>query len=289
MVESGERKLEASTLVLDPQQPRELRGVDLTGLTTRRLAVVLNRNEAAAASGKAEPADAAAAVAEMTGAEVVVVKLAARGALVHSSEGQEVVAARETSTVWPIGSGDVFAAAFTWAWGVTGQGPVEAAQIGSLAAAHWCGGHGLPFPSNIQGLAEKLPAVEPARSRVYLAAPFFTLAQQWLVEVCKNALEALGAEVFSPLHDVGTGGPGVAQLDLDGLASCSSVLALLDESDPGTWIEVGWARNANKPVIGYCEPQAEEQMKMAIGTGVEMHNDLSTAVYHAIWAGMVGN
>jgi nucleoside 2-deoxyribosyltransferase len=121
---------------------------------------------------------------------------------------------------------------------------------------------------------------------VYLAAPFFTLSQQWLVELCKAACEELGAEVFSPLHDVGAGGPAVAALDLDGLASCSVVLALLDESDPGTWIEVGWARSRNKPVIGYCEPQAEEQTKMAKGLGVEVHADLSTALYRAIWAGM---
>jgi nucleoside 2-deoxyribosyltransferase len=86
---------------------------------------------------------------------------------------------------------------------------------------------------------------------VYLAGPFFSLAERWLVETSRAVLAGLGASVFSPLHDVGVGGDEVAAPDLDGLRRADAVFALLDGWDPGTVYEVGWAHREDLPVVGF--------------------------------------
>jgi nucleoside 2-deoxyribosyltransferase len=75
----------------------------------------------------------------------------------------------------------------------------------------------------------------------------------------------------------------VARADIEGLRTCSSVLALLDGSDFGTVFETGWAECAHIPVVGYATKPDEEGTKMLTGLSGELHNDLSTAVYRAAW------
>jgi nucleoside 2-deoxyribosyltransferase len=119
--------------------------------------------------------------------------------------------------------------------------------------------------------------------KIYLAAPFFDVGQRWLVEVVRSALMDLGAEVFSPLHDVGYSVPDAAAHDLAGLATCDSVLALLDGSDPGTVFECGWATDHGIPVTGFCQRGDPEALSMIRGSGANVRDDLSSAVYAAIW------
>jgi hypothetical protein len=285
MVETGEIAIEANTLVFDPQRPRALAGLALAGLKWNRLALILNRIEAAALTGGQAPREAARTIAERHGAEVVVVKCAAQGAVVFSGGGIEVVGAYMTPRVYPVGSGDVFAAGFTWAWAVQGMPAVRAAQVGSLAAATWCATERLPLEAQVGDLTTQFTEIKPRQVQVYLAAPFFTLGEQWVVELCRGNMIAMGVEVFSPLHDVGTDGGQIAAKDLEGLERSNALMAVLDGADPGTWFEVGWARHAGKPVVGYCDPRNDQDLKMALGTDVEVIRDLSSAVYRAIWAG----
>jgi nucleoside 2-deoxyribosyltransferase len=214
----------------------------------------------------------------------VVVKCGAMGAVVHRSGSSTTIGAFQTKSVFPIGSGDVFAAGFAWAWGERGMDAVQATRVGSLAAARWCGSGLLPLPAEVGELKSDLAELTPRRLQVYLAAPFFTLAELWLVGLCRDTMRAFGAEVFSPLHDVGRQADDIAAQDLAALDSSDAILAILDGGDTGTWFEVGWARKHGKPVVAYCDPRSEQQLKMALGTQVEVHSDLSTAVYRALWA-----
>jgi hypothetical protein len=285
MVETGDIGIEAKTLVFDPQRPRELTGLALSSLKWGRLALILNRMEAAALTGGQGPEDAARTIARRNGADVVIVKCAAQGALVFSDGGIEVIGAFNTPRVYPIGSGDVFAAGFTWAWAVKGMAPADAARVGSLAAATWCATETLPLEPEIADLQSEFAEIKPKQVQVYLAAPFFTLGEQWVVELCRGNMLTMGVKVFSPLHDVGTAVEQIAAKDLEGLERSDAVMAVLDGADPGTWFEVGWARRAGKPVVGYCDPRNDQDLKMALGSDVEVIRDLSTAVYRAIWAG----
>ncbi len=96
----------------------------------------------------------------------------------------------------------------------------------------------------------------------------------------------LGADPFSPYHDVGVGGLEVAAKDLAGLDTSNSVLALLDAFDTGTVFEVGYAVRNGTPVVAYLDPRKTDQLTMIEGAGVEVTDDLATSIYRAIWAGM---
>jgi len=283
MIEAA-TEAEVERLVFDPQQPKDLGDPDLSRIKAQRLAVVANSAETRSMTGETDLAAAARRLLETTSAEVVVTKRAARGSLVTTADGQVEVGLWPTSQVWPIGSGDVFAAGFSWAWAQEQMDPVDAARIGSHLASLWCGQkRWQPVPDNF-----KIPDGEfvPHDGQVYLAGPFFTLSQRWLIELARESLTGLGGSVFSPLHDVGLGADEVAKKDLDGLESCTSVLALLDEVDAGVMFESGWACRSDIPVIVYTEHTEDDQLKMLRGSGVEVHDDLSSAIYRALWASM---
>jgi hypothetical protein len=295
MVEQGGRDVRAARLVLDPQTPRELATVDRDGLRGDELAVVLNAAEACGiAGGNGTTVDNAGAVLKEAVADVVVVKDSGRGCVVLARGSDPVrVGPHPTRTVWPLGSGDVFAAGFAHAWGA-GADPVEAARVASGSAAWWCATRRTVVPPEIlsgTSVENVLPDAAPALAvperapTVYLAAPFFSLAERWLVETCRSVLAGLGADVFSPLHDVGPGGDEVAAEDLAGLQRCDSVLALLDGWDPGTVYEAGWAHRHGLPVVGFQNTPGHDGTKMLVGTGADIHVDLSSALYNAVWAG----
>lgn len=95
----------------------------------------------------------------------------------------------------------------------------------------------------------------------------------------------LDVPVFSPLHEVGTGGSAaeIASADLDGLQQCGAVLALLDGIDPGTVFEVGYARATGKNVVGLAEHLPDYQRTMFEGTHCRLTSDFTTALYMTAW------
>lgn len=296
-IENGPRDIRAERMVIDPQRPRDLGDMDLVGLQFDSLSVVANAREIRALAKTSQSLDEAARrVLRMYGAAAVVVKNSAQGCLVATQNDERVdrVGSCPTRSVWPIGSGDVFAAAYAHAW-TNGADPVEAARVASGSAAWWCATRSARVPVSIlegRPASEAHPdisselATADSYPLVYLAAPFFTLSERWLVELCRDVLWGLGARVFSPLHDVGPGGDEVAARDLAGLDEADSVLALLDGWDSGTVYEVGWAHHKGLPVVGFLNSPDHEGTKMLVGTGAEIHRDLSSALYRVVWAGM---
>jgi nucleoside 2-deoxyribosyltransferase len=285
LVERGDVNIEGKTVVLDPQKPRDTGPLTFTSITADRIIVVANRSETRQLGG----IDKIFANDERV--HGVVTKRAAAGCTVAwRSDGEvrtEDLGAHPTDRVWPIGSGDTFSAALAHALD-SGADLVDAARVASAAAAHWCATRSMSLPAALfSGDAGSLPApLPPSRPLIYLAAPFFTVSERWLVELVRDALFGLGVSVFSPLHDVGEGGDEVAEADIEGLRRCDAVLALLDGSDPGTVFEVGWAVRERIPTVGYASLLNEEVVKMMAGTAVELHRDLSTACYRSAWAGM---
>jgi nucleoside 2-deoxyribosyltransferase len=121
---------------------------------------------------------------------------------------------------------------------------------------------------------------------VYLGGPFFTTSQLWMIEEARSGLLSLGANVFSPMHDVGFGPDKfVAAKDLAGLDDCDVMLALLSDADPGTLFEVGYARSKGKPVVALIERPRNQDQTMLVGTDCEVVEDFATALYRVVWAG----
>ena len=275
----GTAVVKAGTCVYDPQSAFGPEQFQANGSVAERLAVVANAREIAALSGSDDKIAGARAILERWNAEVVVVKSGLDGATVVTGDQTMSVPAFRTRSSFTIGSGDVFAAAFAAFWAVDKQDPPMAARNASLAVADYVEDRNLPIrPSAMLAQSGRAP-LKPDRDRVYLAGPFFTMAQRWLIDECRRSLAEAGMKVFSPFHEIGPGpADEVGPADIAALKECDAVFAVLDGLDSGTVFEVGYARAIGKPVVGFSQAVSEEDLKMIEGSGCIVMSDFVTAV-----------
>ena len=289
MIEAGDMQIKAKSLVYDPQSADDdiLRTIGASSF--ERLAICANVEEVLALGGADSLESSALALMGQLGAEVVVVKAGARGCLVIDADRLEWVGARPTTTVRKLGSGDIFSAAFALLW-TNGWDAVAAARRASRIAGWWCGGRASTIPDELFSdgtLDDGNELQNHGRSPlVYLAGPFFTVPERWMVDECRRFLLQAGARVFSPVHDVGIGGVEVAVKDLRGLEDADVVFALLDGWDAGTVFELGWAVHAGKPCVALLSNPDPIRSTMLVGSEVEIYDDVTSAMYRAIWAGL---
>lgn len=271
--------LKAERLVLDPQSPQIASTTILSGITASSIAICANRAEARRMTGHDSPIEAAAVLLALPNVDAVLVKCGALGYVTADRTATEWSHATPTLAVRSLGTGDVFSSVFAREW-FAGIAASEAAATAGAAVAQYTSAADTAVGASPLRLQ---PGYAP---KIYLAGPFFTLSERWIVERVRAALSGLGARVFSPIHDVGPGGVEVALKDLDGLDGCDAVLALLDGFDPGTIYETGWAARENIPVVGFSSETHPKESKMLVGMGAEIHTDLTTAMYRAVWAGL---
>jgi hypothetical protein len=282
----GSARVTGGRVVYDPQSAFDPRPYHENGSSAETLAVILNRLEGRRLSGRTEPSEIVEHILDEWKADVVVLKMGGHGAMVHvRGETPVPVPSYRSENVWKIGSGDVFSAAFAYYWGKLEKPAAEAADLASRATSYYCGTRSLPLVPEDTLREVVKDAVEPRGGKVYLAAPFFNLAERWIVEEVREQLLHMEVEVFSPLHDVGVGpGDVVAKQDLAGLDDCSVVLAILNGGDAGTIFEIGYAVAKGIPVIALAQNVRPEDLKMPIGTGCRVYEDLVTAIYQTVWA-----
>ncbi len=279
----GSARVQAKRCIYDPQSAFAPRPFAENGSKSDRLAIVANRGEVQALGRGSDPVDSAQTLLKQ-GAEVVVVKSGAAGAYVVNKTNTTLVPAYQTERVWTIGSGDVFAAIFAAAWGTSDATAVEAAKFASRAVAEYVNSMALPSPSTADLEKSALPEARAAGGQVYLASPFFTISQRWLVDETRRCLTELGMKVFSPVHDIGHGpAETIAPADLAALDQCDVVFAILDGIDSGTVFEIGHARARGKPVYVLAQTVSEEDLKMVVGSGCKVFDDFVTALHHTAW------
>lgn len=281
----GSARVKARTAIYDPQSAFDPRPFTENGSTAERLALILNRLEARRFSGEDDHQRGITLMLERSDADVVILKMGGHGALVATKADRWTVPAYQSENVFKIGSGDVFSAAFTQFWAIEGREPADAANLASRAVCQYVNTRSLPIPTAEGLLALNAQPIIPGKGRIYIAAPFFNLAERWIVEEIRNQFLIMNVPVFSPLHDVGEG-PGeiVAPLDLEGLDGCNVVLAVLNGADAGTIFEVGYAVARGIPVVVLAQNVRAEDVKMPAGTGCRIVGDLVSAIYHAVWA-----
>jgi hypothetical protein len=222
----------------------------------------------------------------MRHATAVVVKAGAAGALVVTAEGTVGVAPLPTDAVFPIGSGDVFTAAFAIAY-FEGNDPVTAARIASERTAGYCATR-QTGPVAVASLFEvETPTVDTLQDppQVYVAASFETPEQRWSARTVARGIDDVGGSSLYPLRDIGLVHDQVstARSDLDALGSCDSVLVLADAARTGPFFEAGWATRAGIPVVVASSDHDPARFTMLRGSGATIFDDLSTAVYHSVW------
>ena len=279
----GTAKVEAERCVYDPQSASPPEPFEDNGSHAGKLAIVGNRREVCELGRKGSPLDAGARLLT-EGAEVVVVKFGAEGAQVITASGTAMVPPYRSDAVWTLGSGDVFAAMFAARWAVNGDSPERAARLASAAVSAYADSRELPVPPVENLLRREAVDTKAISSDVYLASPFFTVSQRWLVDEARRGLADLGLKVFSPLHEIGPGpAHTVAPADIAALTKCDIVFAILDGLDSGTVFEVGYARALKKPVYALAQNVSTEDLKMIEGSGCRVYHDLVTALHHAAW------
>ena len=281
----GDAIVKAEYAVYDPQGGPHLEKFEKNSSTALHLAYVLNENEILALTKKARVNDAVSTLLRRP-TDVVVVKRGPDGASVYRRGADpKAVPSYWSEKVFKIGSGDIFSAIFAHEWAENRKNPVQAADIASRAVSQYVELRSLPVPTEAETNERKPLKLNKKAGRIYLGGPFFDIAKRWLVEELLRTLENMGASVFSPFHDVGSGpAKAVAKKDLDGLRDCSAVLALIDGSDPGTLFEIGYARSKRIPVVALAENVNETDKTMLIGTDCEVVDDFATAIYRVLWA-----
>lgn len=279
----GQPVVTAETAVFDPQSHSNAKPFSWNGSRAKRLAIIANHAEAKHLTGESDLCCAAEKLRAAEGAEVVVVKCGPSGAIVASAARTASVPAYRTDKVFKIGSGDVFSSIFAYAWAVKELAPERAAEIASLSTAYYCSKTTLPIGWPLPPEFNPPIAVVPStRRRAYLAGPFFTPHELWMVEESRHLLTEFGMDVFSPLHEVGINTPEiVAAADLKGLDESDFVFALLDHFDPGTIFEVGYACANRKPVIAVYHGNDDGNLTMLLGTGCKIYPDIASAIYAA--------
>ncbi len=288
----GTAQVEADYAVFDPQNAIKPESFSDNGSKAKHLALVLNLYEAKTlitGSGDLSAPEIASQLATQENAEVVIIKMGPLGALIYDNGQLSEVPAYRTDRVWKIGSGDTFAAHFALAWMDNKRSAHDAAAQASIATAFYCENQGYPDTSLLKNY--KPTPLKPSsrftagyKPKVYLAGPFFTLAELWLVVQARRDLQAMGLEVFSPYHDVGLGtAEDVVEKDLEGVRDCDVLFAIGDGLDSGTIYEIGYARALDKPVVFYAENESDQDKKMMEGSDCRIVNDYVSAIYQLYW------
>ncbi|WP_373031428.1 PfkB family carbohydrate kinase [Sulfurovum sp.] len=284
----GDAKVKGKKVVYDPQSATAPKDFYENGSEADELVMVLNFREAALLSGFNEVSKIADTL--LKGNTIaLILKLGPSGGQIITKGTVTNYNVYKTNSVFPIGTGDIFAAFIAFFWGKEGRELEEAATLASKAVAVYCESQTLPIKSGFQNkIFTPVREVSSAQNKkVYLAGPFFTMHQRWLIEESRNNLRGLGFDVFSPIHDVGKGiAEDVVPADIKGIEDSDILFAIVDGLDTGTIFEIGYAKALNMGVIVYVENETEEDLKMLEGTGCIIEHDFVSAIYKAKWLAM---
>lgn len=277
--------------IYDPQNTYDPILFSETGSTAKTLVYVTNSNELSLFYARENvQKDTVEVMAEWLSkeekAEAVVVKCGQRGLFVYSKSETGWAPPYKTETIFPIGSGDSFVAAFAYYWLVKGMKFVEAAKKSSIATAYYVSHRMMNNEEGLEIFSKDLESIsyKSEKKKVYLAGPFFTLSELWMINEAKKHIEFFGMDVFSPYHELGIGSAEeVVQKDIDAIEDCDVIYALFNGSDPGTLFEIGYARSIGRPVIILAENPKDEELKMYDGSGCKIFRDFSSSIYHLAW------
>ncbi|MFN4249836.1 PfkB family carbohydrate kinase [Deinococcus sp.] len=278
-------------LVYDPQNSHP-EPHDAGGASADQVVYVLNHIQARSMTGQENLQDAAVTILENPAIRAVIIKRGVFGAdLFEQGQPAVQIGSYPTDGVFKIGSGDVFSAAFALFWMINDLSLPQAARFASAATAQYVETRDVRI--TLEQLTARLSAVEPfyipeedipSLGRVYVAAPFFNLSQRWLVEEIVTFFEKERIPYFSPFHDVGRGSQkSLGEQDLEALNNCRTVFGWVDDMDPGTLLELGYARRLGLNTYTYAYDVSQTHRMMFDALNCRNYGDLAAALYNAVW------
>ncbi|MGC6400334.1 carbohydrate kinase family protein [Sphingomonas sp. FW199] len=260
----GEAIVRGRRVVYDPQSVGEFEPFGRNGSSAQELAVVLNAQELRAAS-RHDDLDGAARALVASGVEVVVAKCGVRGAFVHTrGRSSAWVPAFWSDSIFKIGTGDVFSAAFTYAWAHLGRDPVEAAHAASRCVSQYAASRVLPLPRPWDGPTRGRAIYARSDGQVHLVGSTARLADRWLCEEAAWRLQQLGVRVLrldDPSGDLPANG---------------AFLVLADQIEPAALAELARRVDAGRMVV-------LRETDSTSPEGVLRTGDFTTALYWSCW------
>jgi hypothetical protein len=270
----GDFRIAAKKAVYDPQSGSLPASFRANGSTADDLALVMNSNELRRLAGNDDLPQAAAAVMRSERAIVVVAKDGAAGAYVFEPASAHHVPAYPTETVFKIGSGDVFSAAFAHAW-MSGVAAVEAADAASRRTAQYVANPVFPLPVELLPGAPASAEAGSRRVRMVAVGPPST-SHRWLWEEARRGLHDLGVATVSS-----SAGRSATQIVEETGDSAFGVTLILAGGEGETTLEIERAQSMGKPVVVFADDGAA--LRAARSMKVSVSDDLCSALYRCIW------
>lgn len=272
----GDFIIDGGRVVYDPQSGTASPFAS-NGSRAQQLAIVLNAQEALEITECPNIDEAAAALRHVEGAAVVVIKDGIAGAHVFLDDGSSrPVPPYDSATIYKIGSGDVFTALFAHHW-VSGDDPVKAADAASRYTAHYVETQQLPCPQSVPERRSRRPL---SSVHVYLVGDSSTTAGIWLIDEARRALISLGAQVFSPYHDLLPGLDVTETLSVE-LMGSQVVVALSPGVGSAPFSLLRDALKSKKRVIAFAEDDPTAARLRDLGCVVS--GDLTKILYDTFW------
>lgn len=271
-------------VVYDPQTSLNPQKFSEIG-TAEELVYIVNNNEAIKIASSNNIADIKNFFFNIEKAKAFIIKNGPYGATLFLKDEEINIPAYITENVYKIGSGDIFTTSFGYYWMEKGLSLKESAINASKTTALFCDKRAyIDVLKNPTFPYKEFKKQDLTLKQVYIAAPFFSIAELILVDKIRSAFLSFGIKVFSPFHNVGIGNDTIiAQKDLKGIRDSDIIFCILDNYDTGTFIESGYSLANDKKMIGYHRTCSEEKLLMLKASNIKLHQHLTTSIYQTIW------
>lgn len=271
----GDAIVIAGRAIYDPQTSNDPQPFAANGSTANELAIVLNELELRKMAGVDDISVGAMRVIQAQRAAVVVVKGGTRGAVVFDHSGIVThVPAYRSARVFKIGTGDVFSAMFAYYWGEASRPAFEAADVASRSVAAYCTTRQLP-PA-FSAAEELQPIGTSPPGPVLLEGAVDTIGRRYVMEEARFRLGELGAHVISP--SLGS------TADEPTTIPPAAMLVMTDGITAGLRDRVSRAHAAGIPIVVFAEHRFDGMFGEFKNSAFIVTDDLSSALYFAIWA-----
>lgn len=279
-----EFKLDGNKIIYDPQT--SIKPIKFSQIgTANELIYIVNKKEAEALASSKQIDEIKDFFFITEGTKAFIIKNGPFGATLYTEDGEINVPAYITKNVHKIGSGDIFTSSFAYYWMEKGMSISDAVLFASKSTASFCDKK-VYIDSSKPGFSDyKVFKYKDISSKqVYLASPFFSIADLILIDKVRSAFLDFGVNVFSPFHDIGIGNEiAIARKDLDGINNSEIIFLILDNLDSGTLVEAGYSFAKEKKMIGYQRTCNDSDILMLKPSEMKIFNHITTAIYHTIW------
>lgn len=271
-------------VIYDPQTSLNPKKFSEIG-NANELIYIVNMNEAKSISSQNDLEEIKKFFFISENAFALIIKNGPYGAKLYLKNNDEFeIPSFVTENVNKIGSGDIFTSSFGYYWMNKNLPLEECAILASKVTSLYCDKKVYIDVKDSEFNFIEFKNNKFREKQIYLAAPFFSIAELIIIDKIRNAFLEFGVKVFSPFHDIGLGNEEtIAIKDLQAIKDSDIIFCVFDNLDSGTLIESGFALAMNKKIIGYHRTCKDSELLMLKPGDLKIFKNLTSAMYHTIW------